>query len=58
MAATDRPAPADDDALEFIVNETEKTVTVAPARPGGITLPATEWLTVPANAVVDPQKYR
>lgn len=58
MSTVDNGPATEGGDIQFIVNQTEGTVTAAPANPDGITLPATEWLTVSDDAVVDLQEQR
>jgi len=51
--------PANERAqLSLVHNEDEGTVTLASAPPGELTVPATEWLTVDDDALVDVREHR
>lgn len=58
MSTTDLPTDSDAGGIELIQNTDEGTVTFATSSPEETTLPATEWITVAEEDVVDVRDYQ
>lgn len=58
MSTTDRTSGSDQENLEAIYNKKDGTVTFSPTSPEDTTIPATEWITVAVDDVVDVQEQR
>lgn len=58
MSAADHPSDGDRQTLKAIPNRSDGTVTFSSRRPENVSVPATEWLTVAAEDLVDLQAFR
>jgi len=58
MSTIDRPAGSDAGTIELIQNTDEGTVTFAAASPEETAIPATEWITVAEEDLVDVRDHR
>lgn len=58
MSTTDRPTDSDTGTIELIQNTDEGTVTFAATSPEETTIPATEWITIAEEDLVDVRDHR